>query len=485
MSHHLSRWTSRKSHNPDATRDSSSLEPHLMSEDLPAPPTPTAPGAADSPKGEGQSQELVRLRHVNDKLERRLQEMVLGVKTDRNVQRATLNLLEDTVAAREAAEREIAERKRIEQALHDANMRKDEFLAMLAHELRNPLAAIHSAGQLLLSEGSDTTTRHQAAEILNRQAAHMVRQMDDLLDVSRISHGKIELRRELTDLVTVINHAIEAIRPLCERLGHDLTITLPPEPLYVHGDPTRLIQVFGNLLTNACKFTPKGGRIQLWVRQEGSDVVIRIHDNGIGIEGAELSRVFEIFAQVNRSVESGNEGLGLGLALVKKLVEMHGGSVAARSEGLGLGSEFVVCFPVRQGPARSEKTNIGRPPETTSRRILVVDDNKDVALAMSMLLKVSGHQVNSVHDGLAAIEATLSGEFEVILLDIGMPGLDGYETARRIRQQGQEGLILVALTGWGQVDDRRRSKEAGFDVHLVKPVDTQVLLELVGGPKQG
>lgn len=426
-----------------------------------------------------QSKDIARLQQENDKLERRLREMAVGLQSDQNVQRATLNLLEDAVAARQAADREIAKRKRVEVELNDADVRKDEFLAMLAHELRNPLAAIHSAGQLLLSEESNAATRHHAAEILNRQAAHMMRQVDDLLDVSRISCGKIELRMELATLNEVINQAIEGIRPLCERSGHQLIVTIPPEQLHVRGDSARLVQVIGNLLSNACKFTPEGGRIQLDMGQEDSRVLISIRDNGIGIDAGELSRVFEIFAQVNRSIGRANEGLGLGLSLVKTLVEMHGGSVEARSAGHGHGSEFVVSLPAAQCPQSSQIRSGVHFPATASRRVLVVDDNEDVAMAMSMLLTLNGHQVKAVHNGLAAIEAVSRGEFDVIILDIGMPGIGGYEVARRIRQQGQSGLKLVALTGWGQETDRRLSKEAGFDIHLVKPVETDVLLEVV------
>jgi len=377
---------------------------------------------------------------------------------------------------------DITARKRSEVALHDANLRKDEFLAMLAHELRNPLAAIHSAGQLLERDDSDPKSRHHAVEILNRQTSHMVRQVDDLLDVSRISRGKIELRKELTEIGAVINHAVEAIQPLRQRSGHELVVTLPPQPLHVRGDPARLTQVVGNLLTNACKFTAHGGKISLTLEQAADQAVIRVSDDGIGIAPAHITRIFEIFAQVGRTPEGSSEGLGLGLPLVKKLVELHGGTVEARSEGLGHGSQFVVRLPLACSPAASPSEPAGKistkAAAAKSLRVLVVDDNRDVAGSMAMVLEMMGHRVEMVHDGPAAIEKAASWQPDAILLDIGMPGMNGYEVARQIRGQGQEGLMIVAVTGWGQEDDRQLSKEAGFDAHLVKPVDIDMLMQV-------
>jgi signal transduction histidine kinase/CheY-like chemotaxis protein len=447
--------------------------------------TSTREGVSASKDPERQRQEIGRLRRENEALRQRVAVMMADVQTDRDARLATLNLLEDVVATSEAAEREIAERQRAEQALQDANLRKDEFLAMLAHELRNPLAAIRSAGQLLHLQDCDPVTRSRATDILIRQTSHMVRQVDDLLDVSRISSGKIELRKEACEVTAVVNHAVEAIRPLCENRSHELVVKVPPEPLCVYGDPSRLTQVVGNLLANACKFTEKRGCISLTVKREGDQAVIRISDNGIGIAAAELPRIFEIFAQVDRTLESSCEGLGLGLTLVKKLVELHGGTVEARSDGLGHGSEFVVRLPLQSGEAPRPKSS--RPPSgtidatTKSRRILVVDDNLDVASSLAVVLELMGHQVETVNDGLAAIERAPALQADVILLDIGMPGLNGYEVARRIREQGQEGLVLVALTGWGQEEDRRLSREAGFDAHLVKPVDMDALIEVFEG----
>ena len=368
------------------------------------------------------------------------------------------------------------------EALREADRRKDEFLAMLAHELRNPLAAIRNAVQILLRTDGDARTVRSASEILDRQVGHMVRQVDDLLDVSRISQGKIELRKERTELVPVVNHAIEATRPHCESLGHELTVTLPRNPVYVHGDPIRLAQVVGNLLNNACKFTDKGGRIWLTVEQEGEQAVVRVRDTGMGIAADQLGRIFEMFAQVDTSLESSRSGLGLGLTLVKNLVEMHGGTVEARSAGVGQGSEFVVRLPLLSGPlpALPREPAVVQPVSTVPRRILVVDDNRDSADSLAMLLKLTGHDVHTAHDGLEAVEAAATFQPDVILLDIGMPRLNGYEAARRIReQQRHKGLTLVALTGWGQEEDRRRSEEAGFDSHLVKPVDLAALTKLL------
>jgi signal transduction histidine kinase len=379
------------------------------------------------------------------------------------------------------------ERVRAVEALRDSNQRKDEFLAMLAHELRNPLAAIHGAGQILQRTDGDAQTHRSAAEILNRQVGHMVRQVDDLLDVSRISRGQIELRKEHAELAPVVNHAVEASFPLRESLGHELTVTLPPTSMYVHGDPIRLAQVVGNLMNNACKFTDKRGRIWLTVEQEGAQAVIRVRDTGIGIAAAELPRIFDMFSQVDRSLERARDGLGLGLTLVKNLVEMHDGTVEAKSAGPGRGSEFVVRLPLLSGPPAAQPREPAgvEPVAVVPRRVLVVDDNRDVANCVAMMLKVLGYEVDIAHDGLEAVERALMSQADVILLDIGMPQLNGYEAARRIRAQRQEGLMLVALTGWGREEDRRLAEEAGFDAHLVKPVSLTALSKLLAESGSG
>lgn len=376
---------------------------------------------------------------------------------------------------------DVTQRTLAEKALREADRRKDEFLAMLAHELRNPLAAIRNATQIVLRNEGDVQTSRAASQILDRQVGHMIRQVDDLLDVSRISRGKIELRKDRTELAQIISHAVETIRPLCENLRHELSMTLPPQPIYLVGDSIRLAQVVGNLLNNACKFTDRGGRIWLTVDEEGDQAVIRVRDTGIGLAQDQLSRIFELFAQVDNSLERARDGLGLGLTLVKKLVEMHDGTVAATSSGPGLGSEFVVRLPLlREAPPAAPQEPSGvKPQATVPRRILVVDDNRDSANSLAMLLKLLGHTVDTAHDGLEAVERAATFRADVILLDIGMPRLNGYEAARRIRQQRQKGLRLVALTGWGQEEDRQRSEEAGFDAHLVKPVDLAALTKLL------
>jgi CheY-like chemotaxis protein len=310
----------------------------------------------------------------------------------------------------------------------------------------------------------------------------MVHLVDDLLDVSRISQDKIELRREPIELASVVHHAVEAVRPDYERMNHELTVTLPSQPTYLNADPIRLAQVVGNLLSNACKFTAKGGRIRLTVEQVGQQAVIRVQDTGIGMAAEQLLRIFDMFAQVDTSLERSRAGLGIGLTLVKKLVEMHGGTVEARSAGVGQGSEFVVRLPALSKPLPPlprEPSGV-KPVATVQRRILVVDDNPDAADSLALLLKLSGHEVHVAHDGLEAVEAAAKVQPDVILLDIGLPRLNGYEAARRIRnQQRDRSVILVALTGWGQDEDRRRSEEAGFDAHMVKPVDPAVLSNLL------
>jgi len=383
---------------------------------------------------------------------------------------------------------EIVERQRAEEALREADRRKSEFLAMLAHELRNPLAPIRNALQILRLTPWDGRTGQPTMDMMERQVGQVVRLVDDLLDMSRISRGKIDLRKERVELASVVNHAAEAVRPLCESMNHELTVTLPPKPMYLNADPTRLAQVVGNLLNNACKFTERGGRIRLTVEvaSRGGDApeeaVIRVQDTGIGIVAEQLPRIFEMFTQIDTSLERSRDGLGIGLTLVNNLVEMHGGTIEAHSAGVGLGSEFVVRLPVLSEPLPPlpQEPSAVTPVATVQRRILVVDDNRDSAVSLAMLLKLSGHEVHTAHDGLEAVEAVAKFEPEVVLLDIGLPRLDGYEAARRIReQQRDKDLMLVALTGWGQEEDRRRSEESGFDAHMVKPVDLAALSNLL------
>jgi PAS domain S-box-containing protein len=382
--------------------------------------------------------------------------------------------------------RDITTRKQTEDALKEADRRKTEFLAMLAHELRNPLAPIRSALHLLRLPGGSAQSAEPVYELMDRQVTQMVRLIDDLLDVSRIAQGKIALRPERVDLAAVVQHAIETVRPLCITSEHELTVSMPGKAVQMNADPARLTQVVGNLLNNACKFTPPGGRIHLEVELSGDDVVIRVADSGVGIDPGELSRIFEMFTQLDTSIEQARAGLGIGLTLVKDLVEKHGGSVEARSGGLGEGSEFLVRLPRDNGlPLITPQEPDASAVESIALRILVVDDNLDAVETLGMLLKLSGHEVHTAHDGLEAVEKAARLQPDVVLLDIGLPKLDGYEVARRILEQRETDVTLVAMTGWGQEDDRRRSKEAGFDAHLVKPVGyrdlTKLLVELCRG----
>ncbi|MGH8611031.1 MAG: hybrid sensor histidine kinase/response regulator, partial [Gammaproteobacteria bacterium] len=372
--------------------------------------------------------------------------------------------------------------------LLEADRRKNEFLAMLAHELRNPLAPIRNALEVLRLKTRPNDRRKSvsaveaASAMMERQIGQMVRLVDDLLDESRVSRGKIELRRERSELASAVHHGVEAARPLCERMDHELTVTLPPQPVYLNADPTRLAQVVGNLLNNACKFTDRGGRIGVTVVREGGEAVIRVRDTGIGIATEELPRVFEMFTQLDTSLERSRGGLGIGLTLVKNLVEMHGGTVEVHSAGLGQGSEFMVRLPIlveTATPPPPEPT-VSEPIPTPPRRILVVDDNRDSAESLAILLKLTGNETHTAYDGLEALEAAAMFKPDVVLLDIGLPKMNGFEAARKIREQlwGKK-MTLVALSGWGQDEDRQKSREAGFDGHMVKPVDYAALTKLL------
>lgn len=380
---------------------------------------------------------------------------------------------------------QVEARKEIERSrdtLRETDRRKNEFLAMLAHELRNPLAPIRNAAEILKLSDVDAESRRTASEVLDRQIDQMVHLVDDLLDISRITRGKIGLRKQPVELLTVVNQAVEAVQPLWQNRHHELTILLPPQPVYVNADPARLAQVIGNLLSNAYKFTKEGGRIRLITERENDHAVVRVQDDGIGIAEDQLPRIFEMFTQVDTSLERSQSGLGIGLTLVKSLVEMHGGSVEVHSAGIGKGSEFSVRLPLisqvskphPQGPAQKN----GR---VVPRRILLVDDNLDLTKSLLTLLKLAGHDVYVATNGIEAVAAAENLQPDVILLDIGLPKLNGYEAARRIRQrQKDKYMVLVAMTGWGQEEDRRRSKEAGFDTHMVKPLDLDRLKKLLG-----
>jgi PAS domain S-box-containing protein len=368
--------------------------------------------------------------------------------------------------------------------LAEVSRHKDEFLATLAHELRNPLAPIRNSVHYLGMEGLTDRDVKTARDVIARQVAVMVRLIDDLLDVSRISRNKLDVRKERVELATVVESAVESSRPLIQQCGHELTISLPPQALYLSADPIRLAQVFLNLLNNAAKYTNHGGQIWLTAKREGSDAVVSVRDNGIGIPGDMLSRVFDMFTQVDRSLEQSQGGLGVGLTLVRRLVEMHDGSIEVRSNGPDEGSEFVVRLPLLISPPyETPPSSDGARVQALSKcRILVVDDNKDSADSLGMLLRLKGNEIRTAHDGLEAVEVAEMFHPEFVLLDIGLPKLNGYDVARRIRQQpwGRD-IILIALTGWGKAEDRRLSQEAGFNFHIVKPVDLAALEDLLAG----
>jgi PAS domain S-box-containing protein len=382
-----------------------------------------------------------------------------------------------------------AEREKLEDNLRnlaanlsEADRRKNEFLAMLAHELRNPLAPMSNAARALRLGGHEGESLRSASDMLERQVRQMSRLVDDLLDMSRITRGRIELRKEPLELAPVVSHAVEAARSLYRSMDRELTVTMPDAPMQLSADPTRLAQVIGNLLNNASKFTDKGGHVWLTVEKEGNEAVIRVRDDGIGIAQEHLPGLWEMFAQVDTSLERSRGGLGIGLTLVKTLVEMHGGTVQAQSDGLARGSEFTIRLPILSNTALpASSTGVSEPPlPTMRRRVLIVDDSEDGAESLAMLLQLGGHETHVAHDGVEAIEAAEKLRPDVMLLDIGLPRLNGYEVCHRLRKEPwAKDLMLVALTGWGQEEDRHRSKEAGFDAHLVKPVDHDALLRLL------
>jgi PAS domain S-box-containing protein len=376
---------------------------------------------------------------------------------------------------------------RLYSELKEADRKKDEFLAMLAHELRNPLAPIRNAVHILRMRGVDNATATRAKDVIERQIQHMVRLVDDLLDVSRIMESKIELRREPVEIDAVVARAVETAQPAIDAQGHELTITLPPVPVTVDADPVRLAQVLSNLLTNAAKYMESGGRIWLSAESQGGELVLRVRDAGIGIAPDLLPRIFDLFVQAEHGVGRAQGGLGIGLTLVKRLVELHGGSVTAHSEGLAKGSEFIVRLPAQPPKDSAASAGTGQKevsplPAGLRRRILVVDDNVDAAESLALLLRLQGQVVRVAHDGPSALATAQAFQPEMVFLDIGMPGMDGYEVAQHLRQQpGLEHVMLVALTGWGQEEDRRRSREAGFDKHLIKPVEPEVLHRVLIG----
>jgi signal transduction histidine kinase/ActR/RegA family two-component response regulator len=387
-------------------------------------------------------------------------------------------LLSTVRSALRARERQYAIREHLRER-EGANLRKDQFLATLAHELRNPLAPIASCIALLRARSSDPLIE-PICEILERQSRQMIRLVDDLMDVSRITRGKIALRLETIDLADVVRTAIETSGPLIEAAEHQLEVTLPSRPVCVTGDVVRLSQVVSNLLANAAKYTDAGGRIAVTLRSEGSDAVIEVADNGIGIPASALATVFDLFAQVNAYDERARGGLGIGLTLARTMVQMHEGSITARSAGPGQGSTFEVRLPLlpqagmaQPAPAAESRASIA------TRRVLVVDDNRDAADALGFLLGTHGAEVRVAYDGTTALEAIRDFVPEVAVLDLGMPGITGFELARHLREVTPARVVLIALTGWGQQHDRLLSAEAGFDHHLVKPVEWAELQRLI------
>ncbi len=378
---------------------------------------------------------------------------------------------------------DITVRKRAEQELLDADRRKDEFLAMLSHELRNPLAPILSAVEIIEQarpEQRELRATYQA--VITRQVLHMKRLLDDLLDVARVSQGKIQLRREQVELASLLLQAVEVSRPAIVDKGQTLTIALSNESLLVDADSTRIVQVFANLINNAAKFTDAAGHITLTSRVERGEAIVSVRDDGTGMDPGLLARAFDLFVQETRAVDRAQGGLGIGLTMVRTLVKMHGGSVEALSEGAGRGSEFVVRLPLVPALPAALTVSVahgGARGTAIPLRVLVVDDNVDAARGLAQLLALSGHRVTLAHDGPGALEAAAAQRPQLVLLDIGLPGMDGYTVAARLRTAGHDRAALVAVTGYGQDDDLRRSNAAGFDRHLVKPIDGAALRKLL------
>jgi len=402
---------------------------------------------------------------------------------------SNLYLVDDRAVAqcniRDISERSRLERKLQEQAdaLADLQRRKDEFLAMLSHELRNPLAPISNAVHLLRLQQDEDPVQQQARAIIERQVIQLTRLVDDLMDVSRITTGRIQLRHAAITMNDVVEHAVETARPLVDQRKHELRVALSPQPIWLNADAARLEQVIVNLLTNAAKYTDEGGQIWLTVLREGGDCVIRLRDTGVGITPELLPRIFDLFTQAEPSLDRSRGGLGIGLALVQRLVEMHGGRIDVRSV-LGQGSEFTVRLPAVLSPAPSRpsvRTEMAKPASHVLR-VLVVDDNVDTAESLVLLVKLLGHNVRMAHDGLVALQSAIDYQPNVVLLDIGLPGLTGYEVASRIREQATlNGVLLVAVTGYGQESDRQLALQAGFDHHLVKPIDFEKVRQILAG----
>ncbi len=377
--------------------------------------------------------------------------------------------------------RDVSERRVIEKEMQESARRKDEFLAMLAHELRNPLAAVANAVQLLQRPGAGGFL-DWCKEVIDRQVKHLTRLVDDLLDVSRITRGKIQLRLQTIDLAAVLRASADSVRPLFQERNLEFHTAIESEPIFVEADPTRLEQIFVNLLNNAAKYTEPGGRIDLDARLDGGYVRIRVCDNGVGIAPDLLPHIFDPFTQGDRSLARSEGGLGIGLTMVSKLVEMHGGTVTAESGGPGRGSTFTVRFPILREPPSTHHAPAGVARQISKTRILLIEDNVDLALSMSRLLRILGHETATAHDGATGIQAAHDFHPELILLDIGLPGMDGFEVIRKLRQdEATKDIRVIAITGYGQEEDRHRALAAGFNDHLAKPIDQNTLVTLLQG----
>jgi PAS domain S-box-containing protein len=376
---------------------------------------------------------------------------------------------------------DVTERRQNEQALRDADRRKDEFLATLAHELRNPLAPIRQAAMIAKAPSASDAQKRWSHDVISRQVDHMALLLDDLLDISRITRGALQLRVEMTELAAVINAAVETARPVMETKRHAFSIHIPEQPVYFAADPLRLAQVLANLLTNAAKYTDAGGRVQVCAEVAGGDIEIGVVDTGIGIPAAALRSVFDMFAQVKTAQDRSEGGLGIGLSLSKALVELHGGTIKASSAGLGHGSKFTVRLPLRSLGVPAQTAGIRElAGPVAGRRVLIADDNRDAAESLAMLLSLEGHEVTVVHDGQQALAAFQTVQPEFALLDIGMPVVSGYDVARRVRQSSLgRAVTLIAITGWGQDGDKARALAAGFNHHFTKPIEPELLSDLL------
>ena len=388
----------------------------------------------------------------------------------------------DNARLYESAQAQLATRERAEASLRDSDRRKDEFLATLAHELRNPLAPIRQAVTISRNPAATEAQKNWSHEVITRQVQHMSLLLDDLLDISRITRGTLELRRQHSQLANVIESAIETARPAIDAKRHTLGVHLPQVPVTLDVDPLRLSQVLSNLLTNAAKYTDPDGQLRIDAELLGGEVLIRVVDNGIGIAPEAMPDLFTMFSQVHAGKDRSDGGLGIGLALSRGLIELHGGRLDAHSQGLGCGSEFIVRLPaVAQASVSKPSADVPVEGATRRRRILVADDNIDAGESLAMLLRLDGHEVELASNGSQAVELFERMKPEVAILDIGMPGLNGYEVAQRIRKKAQKAVTLIAVTGWGQEADKARAAASGFDHHFTKPVEPAVLSALVGG----